>query len=194
VSKVLVTIPYYESIEPPVMAAVTQIALNAKTFPVFVKARPADHARNLCVQLLMKNTQFTHIMMVDSDTEPTGDAMERMLSLNVDVACGVYKLIMPEGQRWAVMDKRDDGKYYLQKKLTDEKHPFYADAAGAGIMLIRRGVFESMARPWFQFIEHEDFTQETEDVFFFKKCNAMGIRPRIDPLVRCIHHKLIGLQ
>jgi hypothetical protein len=193
-SNVLVTIPYYESIHPPVMAAVTQIALNAGTFPVFVKARPADHARNLCIKLLQKNQQFTHIMMVDSDTEPTPDALERLLSLNVDIACGVYKLIMPEGMRWAVMDRREDGKYYLQEKLTDDANPFYADAAGAGIMLIRRGVFKSLTRPWFQFVEHEDFTQETEDVFFFKKCNAMGIRPRIDPKVRCTHHKLIGLK
>lgn len=191
---VLITIPYYESIEPEVLMAATQIAIQNKTIHTIVKGRPADHARNLCVQLLKKNAQFTHVWMLDSDCQPDLDSLDRLLECDVDIACGVYKLLMSEGIRWAVLDKQDDGKYYLQKQLKDETEPYYADAAGAGCMLIRREVFDKIAWPWFRFEEHQDMTQKTEDVFFFEKCNAAGIRPLIVPTVRMTHIKKIKLK
>ena len=99
---------------------------------------------------------------------------------------------MPTGLKWAAHRCRD-GKYFLCETLPDEKLPFWADAGGAGCLLIRRGVLENMSWPWFRWTEFADGTQESEDVFFFKKCNAAGLRVRFDPQVRCRHYKNIPL-
>jgi hypothetical protein len=160
--------------------------------PLFVKGRPVDYARNSIVRVLLKNPQFTHLFTVDSDTEPPLDALKRLLDLNTGIASGVYRLYMPSGFKWAAHQCRD-GKYYLLDKLPDEKKPFWADAGGAGCLLIRRSVLAHMQWPWFRWTEKEDGTQESEDVFFFKNVNAAGLRVRFDPQVRCRHHKNIPI-
>ncbi len=191
-TKVLVTIPYWETIEPIVAAAATQIALSVGGLPLFVKGRPIDYARNSIVRVFLQNPEYTHLLTLDSDVEPPVNTLKRLLDCNTDLASGCYRLTMPTGFKWASHDCRD-GKYYLHDKLPDDKNPFWADAGGAGCLLIRRGVLENMPWPWFKWTEFEDGTQQSEDVYFFKKCNAAGLRVRFDPQVICRHYKTVPI-
>jgi hypothetical protein len=192
-SKVLVAIPYWDTIEPIVAAAATRIALSAGgMLPLFVKGRPIDYARNSIVRLFLQHKNLTHLLTLDSDVEPPVDALQRLLDCNTDLASGCYRLHMPSGLKWAAHECRD-GKYYLLDKLPDDKNPFWADAGGAGCLLIRRSVLENMQWPWFKWTEYENGTQQSEDVYFFKKANAAGLRVRFDPQVICRHYKTIPI-
>lgn len=190
--KVLVTIPYWETIEPIVAAAATRIALSFGELPLFVKGRPIDYARNSIVRVLLANKAYTHLLTLDSDVEPPINTLKRLLACDAALASGCYRLHMPSGLKWASHEFRA-GKYYLHDKLPDEKNPFWADAGGAGCLLIRRDVLEQMQWPWFKWTEFEDGTQQSEDVYFFKKCNAAGLQVRFDPQVICRHYKTIPI-
>lgn len=98
--KVLVTIPYWETIEPIVAAAATQIALSVGGLPLFVKGRPIDYARNSIVRVFLQNPEYTHLLTLDSDVEPPVNTLKRLLDCNTDLASGCYRLTMPTGFKW----------------------------------------------------------------------------------------------
>jgi hypothetical protein len=179
-------------VHPVVQAVAMQIAATSGSAIKLFKARPSDYARNNAIRFMMANPQFSHLFLIDSDTEPPLDALTRLLALNSDIACGVYRLVFPSGLRWSAMDKKG-GKYWVKKELPSKADPFIADGAGGGCLLIERHVLESMPWPWFKWDEHEDGYQEGEDVYFSRKCNDAGIRFMFDPMVKCIHHKEIPL-
>ena len=158
---------------------------------VKVKGRPTDYARNSTVRLFLGDKQFTHLFFVDSDIGLPLDVLDRLLALDAPLASGCYPLLMRDGLRWAIANKDNSGRYRLLKELKNE--PFEADAGGAGCLLIRRDVFDKVTWPWFKWIENEDGSQVSEDIFFFKKCNAAGLKVKVDPAVICNHFKIVNL-
>ena len=101
--------------------------------------------------------------------------------------------MMPDGLRWALNNKDADGHYRLLKELPSKEKPFEVDAGGAGCVLIKRKVLEAIKWPWFKWIEREDGSQMSEDIYFFKKANAVGLKVIVDPTVICNHFKEINL-
>ena len=63
-----------------------------------------------------------------------------------------------------------------------------------GFMLVKKGVFESLAYPWFRPLEKRigdmtDFTME--DVSFCLRAKEKGFKVYIDPQVRLGHEKRV---
>jgi GT2 family glycosyltransferase len=100
---------------------------------------------------------------------------------------------MPGGLGWAVLNKDKEGFYLCLKSLPSKSDPFETDGAGAGCLMIRRDVLETIPFPWFRWKIFSDGGKTGEDVFFSKRCNERGWRFSIDPLVRCHHYKEIDL-
>lgn len=59
---------------------------------------------------------------------------------------------------------------------------FECDATGFGALLIRRDVFEKVPTPWFELPD-----SMTEDIYFFRKVQELGIPIIIDPTIACGH-------
>jgi hypothetical protein len=156
---------------------------------ISVKGRPVDYARNCGVRSFLEYTRFTHLLFLDSDTEPPLDVVERLLALDAPLASGCYPVIMDGMVKWALLERDERGGYRCLKALTDKPQTFTVDAAGGGCVLIRRDVFDQVRWPWFKWIEHADGSQSGEDVYFFKKCNRKGLRVSVDLRVLCNHHK-----
>jgi hypothetical protein len=199
--KILIATPTGDTIEPRTSAWRESIAhrcrdrvafANISDNPIIVVGRPHDHVRNGLVRIFLAG-DWTHLFFLDSDVEPPLDCIERLLALNAPLAGGCYPLFMQQGLRWALLNADSDRLYRLLEWLPSLDKPFEVDAGGAGCLLIRREVFDKVKWPWFKWFEHEDGTQESEDVFFFRKANAADLRVIIDPQIICNHFKKINI-
>jgi cellulose synthase/poly-beta-1,6-N-acetylglucosamine synthase-like glycosyltransferase len=129
------------------------------------------------------------LCMIDDDQVFTPDLLHRLLRhLANDRVDIVVPLILrrnpphapcllvsgpPKGARTQVVDVqqgRQPVRYFLrQMKLTNQRGLQAVEAAGSGIMLIRRRVFERVPRPWF-----ESRGDLGEDFHFCLKARAAG--------------------
>jgi hypothetical protein len=172
--------------------AVSDNKARFKSQSIIAQGRPTDYIRNGIVSLFLK-TDCTHLFFLDADIEPPLDAIERLLALDVPLASGCYPVLMQQGLRWTLANKDSDNKYRLIEHLPSADRPFTVAACGAGCLLIRRDIFDKIKWPWFRWVEREDGTQESEDIFFFRNCNEQGFFVTVDPFVLCNHFKHINL-
>ena len=191
-TKILMTIPTRGGVHENTSAVASKLESRPDVEFAIAKGRPEDYTRNGSVRVCLENRQFTHLFFIDSDTEPPLDCIDRLLALDAPLASGIYPLLMPSGLKWSVSNRGTDGKYRLIDRTPSEE-PFMADAGGAGCLLIRRDVFDRVKWPWFKWIEKQDGSQISEDIYFFKKANFKGLRLKVDPQVICNHYKEVNL-
>ena len=200
-SKILIATPTADTLEPKTSAWRESIAhryrdrikfADLTDLGVIAVGRPVDFVRNNFVRIT-KAGDFSHLFLLDSDCEPPLDAIDRLLALNVPLATGCYPVWMQQGLRWALANFDSDRRSRLFEWLPSLTEPFEVDAGGAGCLLIRRDVFNKVKWPWFKWVEKEDGTQESEDIFFFRKCNEAGMRVMADPQVIVNHFKKLNI-
>jgi len=191
-AKILLAIPTLGSLHERTSAAATVISRRLDVDYITVTGRPVDYVRNGILRMFLSK-DFTHLMLLDSDVEPPLDCIERLLALDVPLATGCYPVMMHQGLRWALANKDADQHYRLLARLESDSQPFEVDAGGAGCILIRRDVFDKVAWPWFKWVENEDGSQTSEDIYFFQKCNEVGLRMMVEPTVICNHFKEINI-
>lgn len=192
VAKILLAVPYWDTIAPETSLWAAMQTQRGDLAYLQVKGRPHDYARNCAVRALLQS-DCTHLMMVDSDIIPPEGAIDKLLALDSPIVTGVYRVIGGSSIEWAVLQKDAAGKYRMIKEL-NKVNPFAVDAAGAGCLLIKREVFETIPWPWFKWVEFADGSQMSEDVFFFDKASAAGITAICDPSVKCDHFKNVKLK
>jgi len=192
-NRVLLAIPTAQDLRANVAAYLAAMARRADTAPLVMPGRPADYARNQICRAFCADARFTHLWFIDSDTEPPADALDRLLALDVSIATGCYGILMPSGPRWALLARDPQGRYRLLGRLIRDDGPFEVDACGAGCLLVRRDVIERLGWPWFRWRERRNGSQLSEDIFFCRRANRLGLRVVADPAVRCGHPKPIDL-
>jgi hypothetical protein len=169
----------------------SQVAKRADADFITVVGRPHDYARNSAIRVFLDRPSYSHLLFIDSDVEPPLDVLDRLLALDSPIASGCYPVVL-NGLQWALA-LENGGHYRLLDQLPSSNIPFFVDAAGAGCLLIRRDVFDLVSWPWFKWVESADGSQAGEDIYFFRKANAAGLRLAVDPTVLCKHFKTINL-
>lgn len=192
-ARILMVIPTAGGIHERTHAVSCILSQRADVIHLTAQGRPIDYVRNGAIRKFLSEKHFTHLFLLDSDTEPPLDCLDRLLILNVPLASGCYPVLMPNGLHWAIANKNRDGHYRLLERLISIDEPFEADAGGAGCLFIKRDVFDKVHWPWFKWIENKDGSQVSEDINFFKKCNDAGLRVTFDPQVICNHFKQLNL-
>lgn len=192
-AKVLLAIPTEGGINERTSAIAARLSQRADVDYISAKGRPSDYVRNNIFHMFESANKLAHLFLLDSDIEPPLDCLDRLLALDAPLAVGCYPVLMPDGLRWALANKGTDRHYRLLEWLPSIDKPFEVDAGGAGCLLIRKDVLGKVRWPYFKWIEKADGSQVGEDIYFFKKCNAAGLRVKVDPLVLCNHFKVINL-
>jgi hypothetical protein len=189
---VLVCVPTYRDIDSRTAEAAFAICANHPGGASFrtVRAHPIDRCRNLCVEKFLK-TSHTHLLFLDSDVVPPANCLEIMLAEGHPLVCGIYPLQL-EGEICLSIARQVAPNTYAFLRDAPEE-PIEIDAAGMGCCLMGREVLEALSFPWFRFQRRRDGHQTGEDIFFFEKCAAAGIRARVVPEVMCSHHRSVDL-
>lgn len=163
------------------------------------------YSRNLCLggdsrkgfSQVPFNGDYDYLLWIDSDNLPKYEHFKKLLSWNVDICSGIYK--MSDG-RFATV-KKWDTTYLLdhgEMKFCEEEDLCGSELievsyTGMGFMLVKAGVMEKIGYPWFKPLNINigavnDFT--TEDVSFCLAAQSFGFKVLVDPTVRINHEKI----
>ncbi len=190
--KILMVIPTAGGIHEQTAAAAAAMARRPNVAFAIARGRPHDYARNQAVQMMLGG-DFTHLFFLDSDVEPPLDAIGRLAAHDAPVVTGFYPINYGH-LRWAVCrQRRDDGRWPMLNAGDLPPEPITVAGCGAGCLLIRREVFETLGWPWFKWEHRADGYQLGEDLFFGARCADAGIPILADPAVICRHYKEIDL-
>jgi hypothetical protein len=137
---------------------------------------------------------YTHYLFVDSDISFDKSHVVKLLSHNVDIVSGSYVERKSQDHYCAgkFVDPPDLGQFISReiKGLTN------IDWVGAGFLLIKKEVFESLSYPWFQFVEVkykdkegiECVNEQPEDMSFCRKARNFGYQVWLDCDCVVSHH------
>jgi hypothetical protein len=150
-----------------------------------------DMVRNKAGQAL-KESQFTHVLMLDTDHKHPSDIIQRLARRVIEdperlvVAALAHRRGEPyDPMMWV---KKDDGYYNIEEWEPGSLQE--CDVVATPAMLIHRNVFETLPPPWF-FYDYEDMGPEmnrhTEDLGFCNKVRAAGIKIYCDTSITTPH-------
>ena len=152
---------------------------------------PTVMGRNEGAKLLL-GSDFTHILMLDSDHEHPVDIVERLAKWviafpEVKVVGGLnYSRRPPYAPCAHMVD--DNGNWYVPAEYPSGTLSS-VDMLGTGCILISKEVFEDIEPPWFDFdlSRWDEGIYGGEDTYFSKKCKDAGIDLWVDPDVSSPH-------
>ena len=181
-------------------------------------AYAAEFARNKAVHaMLTEGHGVTHLMFVDGDTVPPGNALDKLLAADKDIISGVYPIYSAAG-RSTTMAGCDGGGHKVAAVSVEEGLPmrlldwplgywqaghyvgegevfvkeieiFKATGVGGGCILIKRKVLEGMVWPWFSTVYAQSHIEMGHDFHFCVKARKADFEVWCDPTVVCEHFR-----
>jgi hypothetical protein len=179
--KPVVAVPMERSINASV--AQRLIAIAQKGWPFFVLPyMTTDRARNLFAEQLLAS-EYTHIIMLDSDMAHPHDIVERLLRWvyrepGLEVVSALY---FRRGAPFDPMAYQVDGEGHLVTIAEWPQGLIQAAAVGTGAICISREVFKKWEPPWFYYgYQKGGSKQSSEDIMFCADCAKHGVRIWVD--------------
>ncbi|MBA2706132.1 MAG: hypothetical protein H0U60_20040 [Blastocatellia bacterium] len=149
---------------------------------------PLPASRNFLVETALKQTWWTHALLLDDDVILPEGWLKEALKLNADVALANYPM---QGK----VDGKNCGTIVHDK---DKSVAF----GGLGAVLVKRSVFETMGQPWFVLTQYKInrtddgslgfYTGQAdgganwsagEDTYFFLQCRKHKLKVKETKLV-----------
>lgn len=210
-ARLLIGIPTMGSIHTLLVGRIAQWSRQypAVTFYFSYIVAPVDRARNQIVRKFLDlraalgNEGPTHLLMIDSDTIPPPDAIERLFSHGKEIVSGLTPIAsFNAGKRmWETYDncfsnverdEKGEAKTHIVGRHTGLQEIY---RCGAACILIDGKVFDRLEPPYFQFITNEEDTLhvKSEDIYFCDAAHEAGFRIYADSDVVCEHYKSVML-
>lgn len=158
---------------------------------------PVNLSREEMVKGVLEDPEATHVLFVDSDSvceNPTdpNEALRILLSLNEPIVSGLYRAKQRTGFNNAMWVEGVDaeGNQGLIPIREWTGNWLQVDAIGLGFALIKREVFERVARPWFPW----ELGGRSEDFEFCRKVIQAGFKVNVFTDVRVSHIGLLKVM
>jgi hypothetical protein len=150
-------------------------------------------------QKIFNGINYTHIMWIDSDIVWHPEQIGELLLRDVDVVSGLYS---HNGEQFIAYKNINDIQYFKEhghfecltlKDIENVNDLIEVSYSGMGFMMVKKGVFESLAYPYFTSeVIHlgNDLTDIiSEDTSFCMKIKEKDFKIFVDPLVEVGHEK-----
>lgn len=204
-SKILIAVPTYESIFPDTFKSIYQLdkGENEVDFD-FIRGYDVANARNRIAKATL-NGGYDYVLTVDNDEVLPKDALVNLLEteqsypLGHSMAVG-YCLSRPTNKtnqngkttafRFGEKNYIVEDAYTVQelKDLRDKGVTrVQVRGSGLGCALIHRSIFEKMKYPYFRWVEYDNGTQLSEDLYFCEQFNGVTKPIFVDTRVACGH-------
>ena len=121
-----------------------------------------------------------HILFLDADVVPRKSTLRVLMSMDKDIACGVYPMCQDGKFVWSV--NRGDG---FVSGLP--QNPFKVESCGFGVVLVKTLVLEKMDWPYWRTEYKPGHRVLGEDIYFCHKARKLGFDIWCDPKVKCDH-------
>lgn len=159
------------------------------------QAIPVDYARNRIVEEFMK-TGMPWLLMVDSDIVPPMNVLDLTKRGHPIVGGVCLGLIGGKAKATIFKEAKDKPGQYVQHEYMNDSGLVEVDATGTGCIAVRRDVFESLRKPYFEFIYDplDRHIKTGEDIGFCEKAHRNGFSVYVDKSIRCSHYKDVDLS
>lgn len=143
-------------------------------------------ARNrLCQKALDGN--YDKLFMIDSDMVVPEDAIIHLLDPDVPIVTGVARY-KNDSMRAPIFKAHQDATGSNAWKWDEiPGGRFQISSGGVACAMIDVGLLRWIPRPWFVWEERDNGTYCGEDIGFYEKVKARGVKPMADGRVRCGH-------
>ncbi len=191
-TKILIAIPTFETVSTETFESI----FNLEKIPGveielrFVKGYGCAKARNEIANISI-NEKFDYVLMVDSDVVLPKNTLERIkLWVGFDIVLGYY----PKKYESSMSEIfKLGGGYNKETQMTiAELKNIEADlvqirGGGFGCAFIKTSLFNKLRYPYFVYVEYEDKTCLSEDLYFCEQVNKANVRVYVDPKLGCDH-------
>lgn len=155
-------------------------------------------ARNQTILGPMRAEGFDYdwLMWIDSDQKWEAEDILRLVEDDKDIVSGLTPISM-SGDTQCGWINEDGEQVFLNDKDEFDTPIQEVDFAGFGFLLVRKGVFEKLAYPYFQFgtrMTKSGLKFLGEDVAFSQKVKDKGFKIWCDTRVRVGHEKMVGME
>jgi hypothetical protein len=131
----------------------------------------------------------SHLLFLDTDMIYPKDTIERLLKRDLDIVGALtFKRYPPFNP---LMMKGEERK--LQYIYPYDEGLVKVTATGSGCLLINMKVFDSVKKPWFEWV-HDNDGPVGEDVGFCYKAGRAGFDIFVDTTVKTIHICMMGVD
>jgi len=142
--------------------------------------------------------QYDYLMWIDSDSVFEPQDFYALLRHEKDIASGVC---LHESGKFVPAARELDDEYFCQhgmyklltpNEIANESGLVEVAYVGMPFMLVKKGVFEMLDRPWFRPMERQignETWYTSEDIAFCLRAVTKGFKIYIDPSVRIGHEK-----
>ena len=202
--KILIAVPTYENIYPDTFKSIYELDKGEHEVHFdFVRGYDVAKARNNIATKMLEE-EYDYVLMVDNDETLPKDALLNLLETEQSYPLGHcmavgYCLSRPtEGanSNGRTTAFKFGGRDYIAedaytadelKRLRDDGiTKVQIRGTGLGCALIHRDVFKNMWYPYFKWVEYNNGTQLSEDLYFCEKVNL--VKPiYVDTRVPCGH-------
>ena len=202
---ILVAVPTYENIYPDTFKSIYQLDKSGNSVDFdFVRGYDVANARNKVAQLTIDGG-YDYVLMVDNDEVLPKDALANLLETEQSyqlkhTAVVGYCLSRPTGANntsgRTTAFKFGGRNYVAEDAYTAEELKGLRDkgitrvqirGSGLGCALIHRSVFEGMSYPYFRWVEYNNKSQLSEDLYFCEKFKEINVPLLLDTRVSCGH-------
>ena len=203
--KILIAVPTYENIYPDTFKSIYDLDKGEHEVDFdFFRGYDVSNARNVIARATI-DRGYDYCFMVDNDEVPPKDALLNLLESERDYPMGHcmvvgYCLSRPRGaanttgrttafkfggQNYVVDDAYRAEE--LQRKKAEGVKKIQVRGSGLGCALIHRSIFEGMTYPYFRWVEYNNKSQLSEDLYFCEKFPEVNAPIFVDTRVACGH-------
>lgn len=185
-TRVLIAVPTFETITPDTFKSIYGLR-GCDYLPQFDFVRGYDcaRARNvICSEAI--DGGFDWVLMVDSDVVLPDCTLELMLDEPAEVTLGCY----PQKGDPSTVELFHTGTRDFVDKYAISDVPygrFQVKGGGFGCALVSVDLLRRMGGGWFRYVEYDNGSVLSEDLYFCDRCAQMGVTVYADGRVRCGH-------
>lgn len=194
--KIFIAIPTFESIYPDTFKSLWGLERGGH-WVVFDFVRGYDCARarnNIADQAIKEKADY--VLMVDNDVTLPSKALINLLEDPKDVCLGYYAYRNADNTYTGKTSVYKLGEYnftqqYTAKELEtlkkQNKYKVQIHGGGMGCALIKTDVFNRLNFPYFNWVNYQNNSVLSEDLYFCKICKEANIPVYVDTRVGCGH-------
>jgi len=181
-NKLVICIPTIGKVDWQFASSLMGLQLLPETRVIWMVRAMIDTARNTLVQDTLKDSSYTHMLMIDDDMTFDPDFVMKLIKHDVDIVSGLAFKRRPDYTP-CVFEKREDKQYYpILPTIFRE-----VDIAGTGGILIKTDVFRKLKFPWFETFYDDTGRHWSVDFDFSIKAKKAGFKIFVDPTAEMGH-------
>ena len=187
--RIMIAVPTFENIALETFKSIYDLfPMDNDVSFEYVRGYDCAIARNKIASKAV-DEGYDAVLMVDSDIILPPESLMWFQQYLADICLGVYPR---KGTTTGEMEAFKLGQYNYVDRFTREEveqsgDRFQIKGGGFGAAFINVDVFRNLPYPWFQYVNYDNGSVLSEDLYFCSQASGQGYQIWADRRVRCGH-------